>query len=101
MLKINAEVILQGPLERSNGRSLPPRYFYGKKRGNVVVMGVTSQSNKAPIRLLLTTDGVRRLEETLHLIRSIGRDVSIGIWPKEVSNGRRGQGRRPARRHSR
>lgn len=96
MLKIDTEVVLQS--RQPKGTSfIPTRYLFARKRGDFVTLAIASRPISAPIRLVLTTDAVKRLEDTLRMIRSIGRDVEIGIWPRRSSGkGTRPRGRRKA-----
>ena len=89
MLHIDTQIVLQS--RQSNGsRRISPSYLFARKRGELVTIGLSSRPETAPIRIVLTVAAVKRLENTLKLIGSIGRDLSIGIWPP----------RHPARKHA-
>jgi hypothetical protein len=96
MLKINTLVVLQVRRARHNG-FLSPRYFVARKVGDMVTIGLIGRAHSETIHAVLTTDGLRRLEEAIHLVRTMGRDVQIGIVPRREEDARRVPRRRPRR----
>jgi len=93
MLKINTLVVLQVRQAKRNG-FLSPRYLVARKVGDMVTIGLIGRAHSETIHAVLTLDGVKRLEDALHMVRTVGRDIQIGIVPRREEHARRVSRRR-------
>ncbi len=93
-LKIDTQIVLQ-PRTEVGGKILQPKYLFVSKRGDVMKVGISSRADASPSLIDFTIAGVRRLEDTLRQVRSLDRDVDMGILP------RRKNGNCPRRRNRR
>jgi hypothetical protein len=88
MLKIKTLVVLQVRQAKRSG-FLSPRYLVARKVGDIVTIGLVGRAHSETIHAVLTLDGVKRLEDALHMVRTVGRDIQIGIVPGRGKDARR------------